>query len=305
MEHRPVLLQEVLDNLGEKRSGFYVDGTFGRGGHSREILKNLTEDSSLLVLDKDLAAIEEAQKILDKRLIVRHAAFSELKKISEGLGWVGKIKGILLDLGVSSPQLDDSFRGFSFLHDGPLDMRMDQSRELTAEAWIAKVSESELADTLWRYGEERFSRRIARAIVEERTKEPIRTTGRLAEIIKKANPHWEKHKHPATRAFQALRIVINDELLELKLILEQSLDILVSSGRLLIITFHSLEDRLVKDFIKRNSGICSLPKEIPIRKDECEAARIRSIGVIRASHREVEANPRARSATLRILEKIA
>ncbi|MFA6409914.1 MAG: 16S rRNA (cytosine(1402)-N(4))-methyltransferase RsmH [Gammaproteobacteria bacterium] len=305
LQHKPVLLAEVLANLDLDRKGFFVDGTFGRGGHSKEILKRLSGDSLLLVLDKDLAALEEAKKISDKRLIVRHAAFSELKKITSELGWMGKVEGILLDLGVSSPQLDDSSRGFSFLQDGPLDMRMDQSRKLTAESWLEKISEGELADVLWRYGEERFSRRIAKAIVEERAKEPIKTTGRLAEIVKKANPHWEKHKHPATRAFQALRIAVNDELLELKLVLEQSLDVLKVGGRLLVITFHSLEDRLVKDFIKKNSGICSLPKEIPIRKSECETARIKSIGVIRGSFAEVEENPRARSATLRVMEKIA
>lgn len=304
-EHKPVLLNEVIENLSIKKNGIYVDATFGRGGHSLEILRHLNDEGQLLVIDKDLSAIEEARKINDLRLKTAHCHFTKLKNLANELGWIGKIDGILVDLGVSSPQLDDASRGFSFLRDGPLDMRMDTSSGFTASYWINKASEKEMANVFKEYGEERFSNRIARAIVSERRNNPITTTLRLSDIVSNANPKREKGKHPATRVFQAIRIFVNSELKELDAFLEQSLEILAINGKLLVITFHSLEDRILKDFIRKNTGINSLPIQVPVM-DAQIPAKIKVKGkAISPGEQEIALNSRARSAKLRVVEKIA
>jgi 16S rRNA (cytosine1402-N4)-methyltransferase len=302
-QHRSVLLREAIDGLIVEGSGVYIDATFGRGGHSQEILKRIDRGSVLLCIDKDIEAIRVAEQLDDKRVIIRKGSFVKLKFWVDELKFIGKVRGILLDLGVSSPQLDNSSRGFSFFRDGPLDMRMDRGQPLNAAMWLKDAKEGEIEKVLREYGEERYSRRIARFIVKERAIEPIVTTGRLAEIVTRANPKWEQHKHPATRAFQAIRIFINDELQELSLCLEQCLDVLAVSGRLVVISFHSLEDRVVKKFIKKHrSG--EVPEWLPVR-DEQLSRRLRCIGrTIRASEEEVHDNPRSRSATLRIMEKL-
>ena len=305
VSHVPVLLKEVIENLDIKKDGFYIDATFGRGGHSKEILKHLGKEGRLLVIDKDLTAIREANAIKDERLIVRHGSYVMIKNIADELGISGSVLGILLDLGVSSPQLDRAERGFSFLRDGHLDMRMDLSQILTAENWLHSVTEKEMADVFWKYGEERFSRRIARAICNARIEKRITTTLELAEIVSKAHPKWEKHKHPATRVFQAIRIVINDELNELKVCLEESLKVLRVGGRLLVITFHSLEDQIVKDFIRKDSGIDKVLKSLPILEKDFKR-NVKAVGkAIPPHHDEVLKNPRSRSAKLRVMEKIA
>lgn len=302
-EHKSVLLKEVIAGLVVKKDGIYVDATFGRGGHSKEILQHLDASGVLLCIDKDQEAIKKAEAINDKRLIIRQGSFTNIKKWIDELGFSGKISGILFDLGVSSPQLDDPERGFSFLHDGPLDMRMDQSQSLDAAKWLNHAEENEIAKVLKEYGEERFSKRIAHAIVRERVIAPIVTTLRLAEIVKKANPKWEKHKHPATRSFQAIRIFINNELQELRDCLEQCLDLLEVSGRLLVISFHSLEDRIVKQFMQKHiKG--QVPEGLPLRDIQI-LRRLKRIGrPIYASTEEININRRARSAILRIMEKL-
>lgn len=302
-EHKPVLLKEVIAGLIVKKDGIYVDATFGRGGHSQEILRNLDANGILLCIDKDQEAIKKAQQINDKRLIIRQGSFTNIKKWVDELGFSGKISGILFDLGVSSPQLDDPRRGFSFLHDGPLDMRMDQSQSLDAAKWLNHAQENEIAKVLKEYGEERFSRRIAHAIITERVIAPIVTTLRLAEIVKKANPKWEEHKHPATRTFQAIRIFINNELQELRECLEQCLDLLIVGGRLLVISFHSLEDRIVKQFMQKHiKG--QVPEGLPLRDIQIPR-RLKRIGQASYANREeVSNNRRSRSATLRIMEKL-
>lgn len=302
-EHRPVLLQEAIDGLAVKKDGFYVDATFGRGGHSQEILRRLGTNGILLCIDKDQEAIRRALQISDKRLIIRHGSFTNIKPWVDELGYGEKVNGVLLDLGVSSPQLNSVERGFSFLRDGPLDMRMDQEQLFDAAAWLNHAKEHEIARVLKEYGEERFNKRIAHAIVRERAIAPIVTTGRLADIVKKANPKWEECKHPATRAFQAIRIFINDELQELRDCLEQCLDVLAIGGRLAVISFHSLEDRIVKQFIERHIKGC-VPEGVPLR-DMQLPRRFERIGrAIRASAEEIDNNPRSRSAVLRIVEKL-
>jgi len=302
--HIPVLLNEVIENLNINEDSFLIDATFGRGGHTREILKCLGKKGRLLVIDKDLSAIESAQQIQDERLIIKHGSYALVHKFTDELGVTGKVNGILLDLGVSSPQLDVAERGFSFLQDGPLDMRMDKTQALTAEIWVNSVSEREMADVFWKYGEERFSRRIARAVCEERLKGRICSTSKLAEIVSKAHPRWEKHKHPATRVFQAIRIVVNDELSELKVGLEESFKVLAPKGRLLVITFHSLEDRIVKDFVRKNSGDDVALKDLPLLDAEIKRS-VKVVGKpIFPSGDEIFNNQRARSAKLRIMEKI-
>ena len=302
--HRPVLLKEVIEQLMIKLDGVYVDATFGRGGHSKVILQKLNSAGALLCIDKDEAAIKVAQDMQDSRLIIRRGSFSELRNWCDALGLSGEIDGIVIDLGVSSPQLDDPARGFSFMRDGPLDMRMDTTQELTAARWINSAKPSEIAMVLKDYGEERFARRIANAIERERNIAPIVTTLRLAEIVSKANPCWEKHKHPATRAFQAIRIFINNELGELKSCLEQCLDVLTAGGKLLVISFHSLEDRIVKQFIQKQIKGGDFPDDLPIEYKKLHV-RLKRIGkAIRASESEVFCNPRSRSAALRVMEKI-
>lgn len=304
--HITVLLDEAVDALITDPEGFYVDGTFGRGGHSSLILQNLASTGRLLAIDKDLAAIEAAQQRFssEPRFEIAHGSFAELESLTEARGIKGKVNGLLLDLGVSSPQLDEAERGFSFQQDGPLDMRMDQTRGQSAADWVNSAAEEEIIWVLKEYGEERFARRMARAIIAEREKSPITTTARLAEIVKLANPAWEKGKHPATRAFQAIRIRVNEELTDLDAVLQQAVDVLAVGGRLVVISFHSLEDRAVKRFIRRQEQGELLPRGLPVREEQLNK-RLRSCGKpIKASDIEVGNNLRSRSAIMRIAEKL-
>ena len=306
--HTPVLLNEVLEHLAVKANGIYIDATFGRGGHSQEIFARLDETGFLLALDKDAEAVASAPQYLrqDPRFYIEQDSFTSLHRQATAKAWVGKVDGILLDLGVSSPQLDDAHRGFSFTKNGPLDMRMDHRQTLKAVTWINTAEVTEIAEVLKKYGEERYAKRIAQHIVAERDRSLIETTEHLADIVTKANPRWEPHKHPATRAFQAIRIFINAELTELTTVLPQTLDLLKIGGRLLVISFHSLEDRIVKDFSNVQSSTAHLPRGLPLTQIELQAhVRLKKInGVIRASQAELNQNPRARSAILRVMEKI-
>lgn len=302
-KHKPVLLSESIAALAIKPDGIYVDATFGRGGHSQAILSNLNENGKLLCIDKDNEAIQTAIALNDKRLIIRHGSFANLENWVNELDLNQKIDGILLDLGVSSPQLDNPDRGFSFLRDGPLDMRMNQEQKLDAASWIARAKEDDIAFVLKTYGEERFGKRIANAIVRERDIAPILTTGRLAEIVKIANPKWEKHKNPATRAFQGIRIFINNELQDLQDCLDQCLKVLRIGGHLVVISFHSLEDRMVKNFIQKHAkGL--IPDSVPMLDSQLDRNLKRIGKAVHASDAEVDINPRSRSAILRIAEKL-
>ncbi|KDE40936.1 rRNA small subunit methyltransferase H [Nitrincola lacisaponensis] len=306
--HITVMLQEAVAALVTDPHGFYIDGTFGRGGHSALILSQLSEQGRLLAIDKDPVAVAEAQRRFgnDPRFMIEHGAFSEMQSFVEKCGMAGQVTGILLDLGVSSPQLDDPSRGFSFQQDGPLDMRMNTTVGESAADWINRAAETEIADVLFHYGEERFSRRMAKAIVEARAQAPITTTARLASIISAANPRWEKGKNPATRAFQGIRIHINRELEEIESCLDQALEILALSGRLVVISFHSLEDRIVKRFIRRHvKGDEHLPSGVPFTQAMLNQ-RLKNIGkAVKASAAEVDVNPRSRSAVMRVAEKSA
>ena len=308
MEHYPVLLEEAVHELAIKKSGKYLDCTFGRGGHSREILRQLGDDGELLAFDRDLEAVNSdyAEEMLnDYRFKLKHASFSELEKAVIDRGWLGEVDGILLDLGVSSPQLDNPERGFSFLNDGPLDMRMNGHSGLTAAQWLEQVAERDLVKVLFDYGEERFARRIARAIVNQREQEPITRTRQLAELIEIAVPVREKHKHPATRSFQAIRIEINRELDELELVLNQAVQVLKPGGRLVVISFHSLEDRIVKRLIRNESRGKYNPGKLPIREKDIVQVQLKKIGKAwRASAEEVKQNPRSRSAVMRVAERV-
>jgi len=249
--HTTVLLQETVDGCLNDPAGIYVDGTFGRGGHSRLLLSKLAPEGRLIGFDKDPLAINTGKELEqeDSRFQIVQASFADMKAELKALG-IDQVNGILLDLGVSSPQLDDAERGFSFMKDGPLDMRMNPDAGLSAAEWCAQTSEEEIARVLKEYGEERFAKRMARAIINARADAPITRTRELAELIKEANPAWEKHKHPATRAFQAIRIAVNNELGDLEKVLAESVDLLLPHGRLAVISFHSLEDRMVKRFIR-------------------------------------------------------
>ena len=305
--HETVLIAEAIDALSIRKNGIYVDATFGRGGHSRLILENLGAQGSLIVFDKDPEAIEVATQIREKdeRLQIAHAPFSDLEEQLTALRLSERVDGILFDLGVSSPQLDNAERGFSFLRDGPLDMRMNPEEGQSAEQWINSAAETEIADVLYQYGEERHSRRMARRVILERAEKRITRTGELAEIIKEANPAWERDKHPATRAFQGIRIFINNEMGELERGLEQSLKMLKVGGRLVVISFHSLEDRMVKRFIARQAKGDSFPRGLPISQDML-SPKMNPIGKrIKASALEVDRNTRSRSAVMRVAEKIA
>jgi 16S rRNA (cytosine1402-N4)-methyltransferase len=305
-QHITVLLNEAVEALITDPSGFYVDGTFGRGGHSALALQQLSANGRLLGIDKDQAAIATANARLgaDQRFEIAHGSFAELTSLIEARGMTGKVTGVLLDLGVSSPQLDEAERGFSFMHDGPLDMRMDQRSGQSAADWVNSASEDDIIWVLREYGEEKFAKRMARAIIAERQKTPFTRTKHLAEVIKEANPAWEKGKHPATRAFQAIRIQVNSELTDLELVLAQALSVLAPGGRLVVISFHSLEDRVVKRFIRRQEQGDQLPMGVPVR-DEQLNKRMRSCGkAIKASAAEVEANVRSRSAVMRVAEKL-
>ncbi len=304
--HETVLLREAVEALVSARDGVYVDGTFGRGGHSRAILERLDPAGQLLAVDKDPAAAAAAAELaaVDRRFSFFQGSFAALPAVLAARGAEG-VDGILLDLGVSSPQLDEPGRGFSFREDGPLDMRMDTTRGATAADWLAEAPEAEIARVLKELGEERFARRIAGALVRARAEAPIDTTGRLAKIVSEANPRWEKHKHPATRSFQAIRIWINGELEDLRVLLDSALELLRVGGRLVIISFHSLEDRMVKRFMRDLARGESLPRGVPVR-DSDRARPLRIVGkAVRASEAEVAANPRARSAIMRTAERLA
>jgi len=302
--HETVMLRPAIEALVTDRAGFYVDGTFGRGGHSRLILEQLEAGGRLLGVDKDPQAVASGMDLMarDARFVIRQGSFADID------GWlhelsVKAVDGILLDLGVSSPQLDEARRGFSFTQDGPLDMRMDPDSGSSAAQWVASASEQDIADVIYRYGEERFSRRIAKAIVRERELAPITRTLQLAEIVKQANPAWEKHKHPATRAFQAIRIHINRELDSLQELLEKSLDLLKPGGRLVVISFHSLEDRLVKQFIQRQSKGDDFPRDLPVQVSEL-TPRLMKVGkATKPTELEIRFNPRSRSAVMRVAQK--
>ena len=307
LTHKPVLLEEALTALKIKPDGLYVDGTFGRGGHSQAILDRLGSDAQLLAFDKDPQAIARANSIAanDPRLHVKQGSFTQLKASIDELGWQGKVDGIFLDLGVSSPQLDDAERGFSFQYDGPLDMRMDPGHGMSASQWLASADEKDIMQVLFDYGEERFARRIARAIVEKRQQQPINTTKQLASIVAAANPSHEKGKNPATRSFQAIRIFINQELDDLKTCLSQAVDLLAPGGRLVVISFHSLEDRIVKRFMREQSKGDDYPLDLPVTHVQLNQ-RMKIIGkAVKAGRTELQENPRARSAVMRIAERIA
>ena len=306
-EHIPVMRDEAVGALAVRPDGLYVDATFGRGGHSHAILDLLGAEGRLLAFDKDADAIEVAQRRFgdDPRFDIVHASFAELAAVIVERGLAKKVDGLLLDLGVSSPQLDDPERGFSFSQDGPLDMRMDRSHGRSAAQWLAEAEEDEIATVLRDYGEERFARRIARAIVAHRAQAPLERTTELADLVTRACPVKEKHKHPATRTFQGIRIFINRELNDLEVCLRDSLEILARGARLVVISFHSLEDRIVKRFMRDAERGPKLPKGLPVRHSEY-AGRLRVLGRSqRASDDEIAANPRARSAILRIAEVAA
>ncbi|MDX1454250.1 MAG: 16S rRNA (cytosine(1402)-N(4))-methyltransferase RsmH [Gammaproteobacteria bacterium] len=306
--HRPVLLKPALEGLALRKDGFYVDGTFGRGGHARELLAALGPEGRLLAFDKDPQAIESAEALAreDDRFRIVHGSFTMLEQVVTAEGKTGAVDGVLLDLGVSSPQLDDGERGFSFRFGGPLDMRMDTSRGESAADWLATAEQEEISLVIRDYGEERFHHRIARAICEAREEAPIETTSQLVGIIEAAVPTREKKKHPATRAFQAIRIHINKELDDLTEVLEQTERVLAAGGRLSVISFHSLEDRQVKRFMRDRSRPApppkGLPRGLPVAE---ETPPFRLVGKAqRASTEELAENPRARSAVLRIAERV-
>lgn len=302
--HQPVLLGEAVAALAIEPTGVYVDATFGRGGHTRAILSRLGESGRLLIFDKDPAAIAYAREYFhqDLRVTIYHHSFCQLQAVLQQQGLNGKVNGILFDLGVSSPQLDEAERGFSFLREGKLDMRMNTTEGQDVATWLANVSEQELARVIYEYGEERFSRRIARAIVTARQQHAVVTTLQLAEIVAKAVPIKPKDKHPATRTFLALRIAINKELDELQQALAQALEALQVGGRLAVISFHSLEDRIVKKFIQHHERGDIFPLDLPVKQDSLQP-RLKRIGRAVPTPVEVEGNPRARSAILRIAEK--
>jgi 16S rRNA (cytosine1402-N4)-methyltransferase len=307
--HAPVLHDQVIEALAIRPDGNYVDGTYGRGGHALSILALLGEQGRLIVMDRDPQAIADAREKLggDSRVTIIHDDYANLKQCVAGLDLLERIDGILLDLGVSSPQLDDADRGFSFRQKGPLDMRMNPEAGHSAAAWLASADEEEIARVLWEYGEERFSRRIARKIVAAREKQPIEDTQTLAGLISEVLPRPKNNRHPATRSFQAIRIHVNQELAQVQQLLDSVLDILKIGGRLLVISFHSLEDRLVKRFFTRLSRRPPLPRGLPLRDSEIDSViRMRLIGkAVRADSDEVATNPRARSAVLRVAERAA
>lgn len=305
-DHQAVLFAEAIESLAIKPDGIYLDATFGRGGHARAILTSLNAKGRLLAIDKDPAAVAYARQhfAADPRFTIQHGSFAELEAFIQREHLVGQIDGILLDLGVSSPQLDDPERGFSFLRTGKLDMRMDDTQGIDAATWIAQVDEKELADVLWQYGEERYSRRLAKAIVMHRQVTPITTTTQLADIIAKAHPAWQKGKHPATKSFQAIRIFLNNELVDLTKALVQAVNVLRIQGRLVVISFHSLEDRMVKQFMQEEERGPELPAGLPV-KHTLFTQSFRRVGrAIKPSEQEIMDNPRARSAMLRIGEKL-
>jgi 16S rRNA (cytosine1402-N4)-methyltransferase len=305
--HKSVLLDEAVELLVHDADGIYMDGTFGRGGHSHLILQHISPQASLHAFDKDPLAIMQAQEMvaLDPRLSITQTSFANMDQIAQQHNCFGQVQGILLDLGVSSPQIDDASRGFSFQHDGPLDMRMNPDAGESAAQWLARAGAEEIADVLYHYGEERFSRRMARAVVEYRKQQPITTTKQLASIIAAANPKWEKGKNPATRAFQGIRIHINQELKDLEVGLQAALETLAPGGRLVVISFHSLEDRIVKRFMREHAkGDSHIPRGLPVTQDQLKRRLILLSKARKPSSHEVDINPRSRSAVMRVAEKI-
>lgn len=305
--HKAVLLDEAVAALVTDVDGCYIDGTFGRGGHSAAILAKLSPQGRLLAIDKDPQAEAAAAERFggDSRFEFIRGSFSNMADYVAERGLLGKVSGVLLDLGVSSPQLDQGERGFSFMQDGPLDMRMDPDSGISAAQWLAMADEKEIATVLWEYGEEKFSRRMAAAIVRARQLKPIERTSQLAAIVAEANPSWEKGKNPATRAFQAIRIYINRELDDLHDMLEDVLQVLAVGGRLVVISFHSLEDRMVKRFIRLQEKGPQIPRGLPVR--EADISRpMKAVGkAVKPGAVESEANIRARSAVMRVAEKVA
>ena len=302
--HTAVLLERAVEELKVRVDGVYVDCTFGRGGHSRLILSRLGNRGRLIALDRDPDAVKAGETIGDERFTMVHGAFGGLAALLAKAG-IERVDGILLDLGVSSPQLDDAARGFSFRVDAPLDMRMDTSRGITAAQWLASASESELRGVIRNYGEERFAKQIAAAIVAARARGPVSTTRQLAAIVAEAVPTREPRQDPATRTFQAIRIHVNQELEELSLVLPQCVALLAPAGRLVAISFHSLEDRIVKRILRQHATVDPLPRRLPVRARDIAPPRLRLIGrAQRAAASEIAANPRARSAVMRVAERI-
>ncbi len=303
--HRPVLVDEAMEALNIQPAGVYIDATFGRGGHSQALLARLGPEGRLIALDRDPEAVRAARAVQDPRLEAVHSRFSRLAEAARVRG-VERVDGVLFDLGVSSPQLEDAARGFSFRLEGPLDMRMDPGEGMSAGQWLAQATEREIGEVVKRYGEERFAKQIARAIVAARARQPITTTRQLAAIVAQAVRTREPGQDPATRTFQALRIFINQELEELPLGLAQALELLKPGGRLVVISFHSLEDRIVKRFLQAAARPAGVPARLPLRADELPAPRARIVGrPVRPGPAEVAANPRARSAILRTAERLA
>lgn len=307
LQHRTVLLDEAVDALVTRADGVYVDGTFGRGGHSRAVLGRLAESGRLIAFDKDPLAIATAEQVGDARFSIVHESFASLRDAMAERG-VGRVSGILLDLGVSSPQIDDPERGFSFRANGPLDMRMDPTRGESAADWLARATLQELTEVIRDYGEERFAFQIAKALVARRAESdrlgPLDSTGELAQIVANAVKTREKGKDPATRTFQAIRIHVNQELAELQVVLEAALSLLEQGGRLVVISFHSLEDRIVKRFMQANATTPAIDRRLPIRAVDLPSPPLKLLGRVFASDEEVAANPRARSAVMRIAERI-
>ncbi len=303
LTHETVLLNEAVEALAIKPDGIYVDCTFGRGGHSGRILQQLGNKGRLIALDKDMTAVAHGRTFHDARFRIEHSGFAHLAEVLRGLD-VDLVDGILLDLGVSSPQLDEALRGFSFRFDAPLDMRMDTSCGMTAAQWLETVDEAKLAEVIREYGEERFAKQIARAVVAARAIQPIKTTWQLVELVGKTVRTREAGKNPATRTFQALRIYLNQELEELERVLPQCVSHLKSGGRLVVISFHSLEDRMVKHFMRDMVDVDKLPRNVPIRASEVPLGKLKLIGrAVRAGEAELQANPRARSAVMRVAER--
>ena len=304
LQHETVLLEAAVTALDIQPDGTYIDATFGRGGHSRLILSKLGEHGRLFAFDKDPMAIAAGSAITDPRFTLIHSGFEHVAE-EMALRGVTQVNGVLMDLGVSSPQLDDASRGFSFRFDAPLDMRMDTTRGPTAAEWLAQVGETELKEVISQYGEERYARSIARAVVAQRTITSLTTTKHLAQLVASVVPTREPGQNPATRTFQAIRIYLNRELEELSLALPRCAALLASGGRLVVISFHSLEDRIVKRFMRELSSPPSLPARLPIRAVDIPAAKMKLIGrATRPDDREIAANPRARSAVMRVMEAL-
>ncbi len=305
LTHRTVLLQEAVEALAVKPAGIYVDGTFGRGGHARAILERLGPQGRLLALDRDPQAVAAAREIKDPRLLVAHRPFSEMAEAACQAGFVA-VDGVLLDIGVSSPQIDEGARGFSFRFDAPLDMRMDTTRGETAASFLATADVRDITEVIRNYGEERFAFQIAKKIVAARNERPVATTGELAALVREAVRTREPGQDPATRTFQALRIHVNQELEQLTLALPQAVEMLNAGGRLAVISFHSLEDRIVKRYMRGQVFRDDLPRNLPLRAADLPPPRLRLVGKpVKAGAEEVAANPRARSAVMRVAEKLA